>query len=344
MANVSAFTGAMPVIPGGTVQVAEVTRTTNKTASGAIGSNTDIFDTNLTFVADGGTYIVEFFCGIMSNTNVSTTYFALMNGSGTDIGTMGLLTISGAGHGEPVYLQRTYTPSAGSTTINIRAYPDAGTSTLAAGNNTTGTSGRPPMFLRVSKIVNQNDGLKPFWTPPVVTQLPSQATEGDQVLLYSSSPYAGYQTHQYASGSWRTLDDSRGTGAWQTFTPTMSGGSWAPGNGSFAAYYTQIGKTVFYRGQFTFGSTTVKASGNGLAISLPVTSASALQAQGSANYLDSGTEWYIGECELSTSTTMTLGAPLVNGTALIYRGLTSTTPFTWATNDLIRWSIVYEAA
>ncbi len=238
--------------------------------------------------------------------------------------------------------------SAGATGVTLSS-TGGGSTLLMTNNGGTGSGANMPPFLVTNYIIKATSsvprsGTALGSTPPIVTALPANPQFGEQVTLLVTSPYTGYQSLQYNGSSWITLDDSRAMGAWQTFTPTMSGGTWAPGNGSFAAYYTQIGKTVFYRGQFTFGSTTVKASGNGLAISMPVTSAPALQAQGSANYLDSGTEWYIGECELSTSTTMTFGAPLVNGTALIYRGLTSTTPFTWATNDLIRWSITYEAA
>jgi hypothetical protein len=53
------------------------------------------------------------------------------------------------------------------------------------------------MFLRVSKIVNQNDGLKPFWTPPIVTQLPSQATVGDQVIYAADATNGVYWHLQY---------------------------------------------------------------------------------------------------------------------------------------------------
>lgn len=53
------------------------------------------------------------------------------------------------------------------------------------------------MFLRVSKIIQPNNGLKPFWTPPVVTQLPSQATVGDQVIYAADATNGVYWQLQY---------------------------------------------------------------------------------------------------------------------------------------------------
>jgi hypothetical protein len=62
------------------------------------------------------------------------------------------------------------------------------------------------MMLRASRIVNQNDGLKPFWTPPIVTQLPSQATVGDQVIYAADATNGVY---------WHLSYDGLGTYPWK---------------------------------------------------------------------------------------------------------------------------------
>jgi hypothetical protein len=50
-----------------------------------------------------------------------------------------------------------------------------------------GGSPYPPAWIRVSKIVQQNDGLKPFWTPPITASLPSNPDTGDQIIYKHSA-------------------------------------------------------------------------------------------------------------------------------------------------------------
>jgi len=341
VANLSAFGGALPIYPGGTVYTAEVSRTTNPSAitNNSFSTVPDVFASNLTFVADGSTYIVEFYCAGVSNTNISTTYFGLSNGSTTDLGTLGLVTISGANHNESAYFQRTYTPAAGSVSLNIRAYTDAGSTTLSCGANGAGSSGRPPMFLRVSKIVNQNDGLKPFWTPPVVTSLPSPATEGDQVLLYSSSPYAGYQPHQYTSGSWSALADSRGIGAWQSYTPTVTQSGTITCTTNYSKYI-QIGKLVIWSFKVTYSSGT-GTSGNALTLTLPVNAAGATHSLGSGMiYYNPTPRPYAGSWMNPTAGTIQLES---DDTSNSYWGYVPSLAFS-AANNFAVGNLTYEAA
>jgi hypothetical protein len=130
---------------------------------------------------------------------------------------------------------------------------------------------------------------------------------------------------------------------WISYTPTFSGGTWAVGNGTFTdTKYVQIGKTVITCGTFTFGSTTVKAAANALSISLPITGKAGTNSTGPASYLDSGTNNVAGLHTFNT-TALTPAALSVSGAAVNYGGVTATAPFTWATNDVIRWSLVYEA-
>lgn len=195
MANVSSFSGAMPVIPGGEVEVARVTRTTDYTVSAtSLAGAADVFSPALTFVADGSTYIVEFYCEFMFTGTTAGSFVtgSIVNSSGTEIAKVASVgDANGTGHGNPVLTRFWYTPSAGSTTINFRAWRGTSNGLLRA------ASPSAPMYLRVVKPVNQNDGLKPFWTPPVVTQLPSQATVGDSVLYAADATNGIYWQLQY---------------------------------------------------------------------------------------------------------------------------------------------------
>jgi hypothetical protein len=142
------------------------------------------------------------------------------------------------------------------------------------------------------------------------------------------------------------IDTSTGKGliAWQSWAPTLSGG-WLNGNGTWAAEYAQLGKTVFVRGDFTVGSTTTK--GTGLTISLPVTARSgsittASVAPASATVGGSNTQILFGY--IGTTTTFTLFAMNAAGTYLTRTNVTATVPATWATSDEINFAFTYEAA
>lgn len=212
MANVSAFTGAMPVIPGGEYQIASATRATNYTVQAtSIGSAEEAFS-DVSFVADGGIYVVEVgFPAWITGTANYNLYCYLCDGDGNAIATIGqLATSSGVGRIGPNAFRYYYTPSAGTRTVNIRFTKESGSANgTVEVDASSGRSVAGSFYLRVSKIVNQNDGLKPFWTPPVVTQLPSQATVGDQVVNRSSN--GDYQPYFYtgATDGWKQVGNSK---------------------------------------------------------------------------------------------------------------------------------------
>jgi hypothetical protein len=196
MSVVSAFGGAQPITPGGLVELGHTERTTDFTTTQTAFSTTashNVFSTDLTVVCDGGPVLVEFFVRLTAETT-STAYgqFAL-NLDGVE--NARCATSYGSQY---VYFQRRITPSAGSHTFNVCPYSSlASTLTLYAGAGGSATAA--PMFLRVSKIVQQNDGLKPFWTPPLVTQLPTNPTVGDTVI-YSADATNGVYWNLYYDG------------------------------------------------------------------------------------------------------------------------------------------------
>ena len=139
------------------------------------------------------------------------------------------------------------------------------------------------------------------------------------------------------------IDTSVGEGllAWQTWAPTLSAG-WANGNGTWTARYAQLGKIVFAEGLFTVGSTTTK--GTNLDISLPVNAqANALSSCVTTNTVG-GAATYLLWFNLNAGTQkLTCFAQSASGSFVLRNNITSTIPATWATGDIVRFNITYEA-
>jgi hypothetical protein len=139
------------------------------------------------------------------------------------------------------------------------------------------------------------------------------------------------------------IDTSVGTGllAWVTYAPTLSSG-WLNGNGTYDAKYCKIGKIVHWRVTFTVGSTTTK--GSGMVMSLPVTAAATNSAVSAQGFLVTGSTRYIASVLFGSTTTVTIGTSVANATYTTWNAMTATTPFTWATNDIVILAGTYEAA
>lgn len=140
-----------------------------------------------------------------------------------------------------------------------------------------------------------------------------------------------------------------GTGsswAWQSWTPAWT--NLVVGNGTLNAKYIQAGKTVNFKLDLVFGTTTV-ISGT-VSLTLPVTATtlsgtSGIQSLGQADIYDSGTADYVGVVKWLTTTTIrpeTLGvsAALINTLNIV----NTTAPMTWTTNDELHLRGFYEAA
>jgi hypothetical protein len=126
--------------------------------------------------------------------------------------------------------------------------------------------------------------------------------------------------------------------AWTSHTITPSG--FTIGSGTMTARYNVIGKTVFYRGEIVFaGDSTLPGN---LGVDLPVNATTTAPAIGSIDMLDSGVGYAAGTCRITGSDSLEFHHAEGEGTAS--GRLTNTTPFTWAVNDIIGFSIVYEAA
>jgi hypothetical protein len=137
------------------------------------------------------------------------------------------------------------------------------------------------------------------------------------------------------------IDTSVGEGllAWQTWAPTLSGG-WANGNGTWNARYAQLGKTVFFSGLFTLGSTTTK--GTGLICSLPVQMQSNLTHINASVRLDAAGAFTVGLAVPNNTTSIQLYAENASGTYSTRTQITTTVPGTWVTGNTFVFNGSYE--
>jgi len=123
------------------------------------------------------------------------------------------------------------------------------------------------------------------------------------------------------------------------YAPTWASSGTQPAlvDGTLTAHYLQVGKWVYYTGQLLIGASTTFGTGT-YTMSLPVTSASS--------------ELYVGAClvfDNSVSTAQNPGVARMNGTTqLRFYGsngqVGATAPMTFAVNDRLIWTALYEGA
>ncbi len=130
--------------------------------------------------------------------------------------------------------------------------------------------------------------------------------------------------------------------AYTSTTPTFA--NFTLGNGTVSAYYKQIGKKVHYYGVVTLGSTS-SVSG-AVDISLPVNTAHAgdFQPIGTTNIRDTSANLYYPGFAWKADGAQFLRVIFTNssGTYASAASSSSSTPMTWAVNDLIFWDVEYE--
>ena len=148
----------------------------------------------------------------------------------------------------------------------------------------------------------------------------------DQVLTADSTTATGLK--------WATPG---GGFTFAAYTPTYT--NLTIGNGTVTARYGQSGKFVTVNWKLLLGSTS-SVSG-AVTVSLPVT-ATNTNAVGNVYMLDAATAEYLGIVKLESTTSMKILTPQFASN--INAGLSSSFPMTWATNDEIRITLVYEAA
>lgn len=167
-------------------------------------------------------------------------------------------------------------------------------------------------------------------------------TAGDIVMVESVVAYSVGDTYTQSTldGKFATQVDFP-AGAWTAYTPTLT--NVTLGNGTMVASYKQIGKTVVFKIEFTFGTTT---SFSGFpSFSLPVTAVNnnLFSYIGNVHMLDAGTQNYIGLTALDSTTKVTPIVINASGTYATQTTVSATVPFTWGNADSFRLNGIYEA-
>jgi hypothetical protein len=183
MANLSAFGGAQPITPGGLVELGYDEITSNVTVSSTTEASGTTVIPAVTVVSDGSPLDIEFSSARARVTGHPSGNYIVFNVviDGTTQGRLGVVYSTGsASLDTPVHLKYRATLSAGAHTVAVTAFRYLADCTIQATGHAV--TDELPTFLRVSKIVQQNDGLKPFWTPPITASLPSNPDTGDQII------------------------------------------------------------------------------------------------------------------------------------------------------------------
>jgi hypothetical protein len=201
MSIVSSIQGVLP-IPGGLVELGYAETSTGITVSGTSGAPTNT-GLSVTCVCDGSPVMVEFGAAYVAPAAVAGEYV------------IGLLYMDGASQGRwfyvqnpvagaavlatPTFAQRRLTPAAGSHTFTLYAYRAANNGTISAGVG--GGDNHQPTYIRVSKISQGSAGLIPTPIIPVVTQLPTNPRDGQEVLYQADGTNGIYWHLRYHAGA-----------------------------------------------------------------------------------------------------------------------------------------------
>ena len=172
----------------------------------------------------------------------------------------------------------------------------------------------------------------------LMTQALIRCTSGTR----PSSPAEGWHIYEtdtdkvyiYDGAAWA---ETLKIGTPTSFTPTWTTTGTAPaiGNGTLEGSYFRVGRMITYSIALTAGSTTTFGTG-GWQFDYPVNAAGTLLMVGSALAFDtSGGTTTPGACRVSTSTIILT----FFGTGVV----TNANPFTWATGDILRLTISYQA-
>lgn len=128
----------------------------------------------------------------------------------------------------------------------------------------------------------------------------------------------------------------------QPWTPTLT--NMTQGNGTIIARYQQIDTGVWWKFRFTLGSTS--SMGTNPQITLPVVPSGITEAEwmGSVSVRDLATASFYGPIRYVSGSTIELKYWTVSGANLSPSNITSTTPMTWGTGDILVAQGMYEAA
>jgi len=201
----------------------------------------------------------------------------------------------------------------------------------------------------VSEGISLGIGSLLLLTPANVSHVVTVSSGTGNITLIGAGSYvmsdaASALLLRYDGTNWIEIARSQtasATGSAQTYTPawTASVSNPALGNGSVTGKYVQIGKFVHYEIVYVFGSTTTFGSGT-YKFSLPVAAASGGDsAAGHAVMFEAGVEWRIGVAIIADANNVSIIEDHDTGS-----GITPTTPFTFASGQVLSVSGCYIAS
>lgn len=191
--------------PGGLVELGSIVNTSVSTVT--ISANPEASAQNIigpiTIVSDGSPLMIDFFVPFIRTPSQAGafTYFNLYI-DGASAGRWGRFW-TGSAIGEidqPVNLSRRITLSAGVHTIEVRAWRNGNNSSISYGPG-TGDGGDNPMYLRVSKIIQASQLIVQTPNAPLVTSLPSNAIDGQEVRYLADNTNGIIWNFRYRAGS-----------------------------------------------------------------------------------------------------------------------------------------------
>jgi hypothetical protein len=172
---------------------------------------------------------------------------------------------------------------------------------------------------------------------------PASPNEGMLILETDTDKYL-----TYTGSDWVDLS-ARINGDWTSYTPTFS--EITIGNGTVSASFMRVGKTIFYKGQIVYGSTTAygNAAGNSIKVTLPTTPKAAGFAGhvSIARYTDASTGiTYPCIVVISAAAQIIIQFGVTNVTANTVTASTFNNNFPVAegVDDEIGWMFIYEEA
>ena len=144
----------------------------------------------------------------------------------------------------------------------------------------------------------------------------------------------------FVAGDVLTAAELNGIGEKTAYTPTFT--ALTLGNGTLTADFYRVQNVVTVTVAVEFGSTT-SISGD-VVVTLPIARASAQGLRIATVQLnDPGIQNFAGALFFQTGVLTNVNVRQL-GTNSVIAGLTATTPFTWATGDVLQFSAQYEVA
>lgn len=190
--------------PGGLVELGYVENDNYVTLTATSSASPDWLTPEVTVICDGSPVLVEYYAPIARATQDAAgtgdqLNFSLVYDGSVQEDSWGRVAnrTNAIGHLVPVTLQYRMTPAAGSHTFRVGGYVSN-----AARNGYVGAgTPYPPQFLRVSKIIQASQLIVQTPNAPLVTSLPSNAIDGQEVRYLADNTNGIIWNLRYRAGS-----------------------------------------------------------------------------------------------------------------------------------------------